>query len=528
MADDADRSDKNKTYRKMMIHDFRNLGISYGKKSDPAELTLNRSLKKDELGDIVFLVGPNNSGKSNVLDAITACLRDGIDKERDAPDFILTDDVVPSVKFVVKDNNEEKYYFSAVDANNIQPSEEDKMVKPAEDPGFLEKYGYGMHPSVRKYVRDQIRQKDMSGDPMSLNRFLTNVLRLMGANEELLTAYKRSGQKKNTGYLSMVQNALNRDVEEKITKRFNNLYLCGGNEKYSFNFRVESSLFSLELYLGDKPLNLDYQSEGFKWFFDFYFNFICTGDLKWGDIILMDEPGTNLHVRGQEELRKYLKEFAKEQGLTFVISTHSPFLLDCDHLDEVRTLIRDDETGFVRIIDRFSVIGDDSDTLGHILNNLTVGRHVMYGPDQRVIFVEGHTDYCYLTAFKILMSPKYDRLAFLPIGGLGEKGSRKRENLCRVLLKIDRVPVLLTDGDAFDIKKKAENTAVGVISLNDVDIRFREIEDLFTGSDIKEFGLTEKSWDAASVFKNSIIKNADKISEETKRRFAKVLDRLLG
>ena len=52
----------------------------------------------------------------------------------------------------------------------------------------------------------------------------------------------------------------------------------------------------------------------------------------------MDEPATNLHVRGQEELRKFLKEFAIKNGITFIIATHSPFLVDLDYLDEIRLI----------------------------------------------------------------------------------------------------------------------------------------------------------------------------------------------
>ncbi|MBQ3621206.1 hypothetical protein II941_00010 [bacterium] len=58
-----------------------------------------------------------------------------------------------------------------------------------------------------------------------------------------------------------------------------------------------------------------------------------------GDIIIMDEPGTNLHVKGQEELRDFLKKFSINSGITFAIATHTPFLVDLDYLDEIRLLI---------------------------------------------------------------------------------------------------------------------------------------------------------------------------------------------
>ncbi len=49
--------------RVLKLHHFRNLG-----KNSPAELLLNSSFEKH--GELVILVGENNVGKSNVLEAL--------------------------------------------------------------------------------------------------------------------------------------------------------------------------------------------------------------------------------------------------------------------------------------------------------------------------------------------------------------------------------------------------------------------------------------------------------------------------
>ena len=41
--------------------------------------------------------------------------------------------------------------------------------------------------------------------------------------------------------------------------------------------------------------------------------------------MIMDEPATNLHVKGQEELRQFLKEFATKNGITFIIYSFPVF-----------------------------------------------------------------------------------------------------------------------------------------------------------------------------------------------------------
>ena len=52
--------------RALFIEKYRNLGIE-----EPQRLVLNYSLKKGEMGNLVIVIGPNNSGKSNVLDALS-------------------------------------------------------------------------------------------------------------------------------------------------------------------------------------------------------------------------------------------------------------------------------------------------------------------------------------------------------------------------------------------------------------------------------------------------------------------------
>lgn len=55
-----------KFYKRVLkLHQFRNLG-----RKSPAELLLNSSFEKH--GELVILVGENNVGKSNVLEALKA------------------------------------------------------------------------------------------------------------------------------------------------------------------------------------------------------------------------------------------------------------------------------------------------------------------------------------------------------------------------------------------------------------------------------------------------------------------------
>jgi len=669
---------KNLETRHLNIDNFRNIGITSRENEPPTELVLNRSLEKETQGDIVIVVGPNNSGKSNVLAALESLGKNNFEED-DSPDFMYFNQT-PSISLVVQNgnkkgfrqlggtkenqneekiesrkqleildselneliekleefrmknleideeikyleanrsNNEHKYpskreteiildyisqgriknndvpslesylksitrtsYYSNdisdivrkriaeineqgkndeklkalrkshdIVSSSIQKtkkimeekrnqiskhhrkiidSEDFSVSTKNSDIAQIPEYQYLLSPKIIVYEQKSVKQTDLSCKPNNPTDFITNIFQIMEKNPNVLeNIYQKYQGKNQKGYLKKFTEELNKELPEKITKCFNDMYFCGEGEEYNFEFDLESDLVSVILYRGGIPLDLDKQSTGFRWFFDFFFNFAYKEELKTGDIIIMDEPATNIHVSGQRELRKFLKELARKNGLTFVISTHSPFLIDCDHLDELRLMQRD-ERGYVTIANQFTMIHGNADKLDPVLNGLTIGRHILVG-SQKVIFTEGITDYNYLAAFKILFSQedeKYKNLVFLPVGGV------KTENLVAILCDAEKNPTLLVDGDKAGVafKKKAEGTNLNVISLAEVpDSNFKELESLFSKEDGEKYSIKDKEWNKSSTFKKCISENISKneISEETINQFRKVLDWLL-
>ena len=599
---------RNANVRKLVINNYRNVGITFDNKEQPAELILNRGLEPEDLGDLIILVGPNNSGKSNVLAALEA-FRERSFEEDDSPDFMYCEQT-PSISMIVQDGdkksslkvekqeikqedtskiaiknlkseiniladnlgkernkkknlNEElgrlsfeqrlnSFDLYSRDANIIdsnighlkkQIEEKEKTLQQvnytAESQTVEEivekivensdvsnecKYNDLLSSSIVVYNQKSISQKDLSCKPDNPTYFVNNIFKIMGKDPNVLdSAYKKYKGKSLGAHLKSFEKELNNEVPEKITKFFNEMYFCGEGEKYHFELDLESEKVHVNLYRGDVPLDLDKQSTGFKWFFDFFFNFAYKEDLKPGDIIVMDEPATNLHVSGQLELRKFLKELAQRNGLTFVISTHSPFLIDCNYLDELRLMHRN-EHGHVTVENQFDLHSKNADKLDPILSNLTVGRHIITGA-QKVIFVEGITDYNYLTAFKLLFAeekPEYNSLTFLPVGGLsnGYVGD--------VLCDIDKQPIILVDADPAGLraKKKCEGTKLTAVSLNELNPSYEEIESLFSSEDANRYNIENKEWNESSLFKKKIFEN--EITNETKDNFKKVLDYLVN
>ena len=96
--------------RFLKIKNFKNIGIT--KEEDQWErLYLNNSLDKDKIGELIILIGENNVGKSNILDAInTISLASKSQNFKNCiPDFMGYNDCFPKLKLVYKDdeNNSE-------------------------------------------------------------------------------------------------------------------------------------------------------------------------------------------------------------------------------------------------------------------------------------------------------------------------------------------------------------------------------------------------------------------------------------
>ncbi len=388
-------------------------------------------------------------------------------------------------------------------------------------------YGFSSKPRVIRYHQKNISSRDLLCPCDQLNPFMTQMLsRLLDGNGLNLVkaAYEKYRRDGNISKLDKTENMLNKDIQ-RFADSFNKLYMNNGIG-YSFKIRLLDARIGFSMMLGEEPKVIDKESTGFRWFFDFFFNLLCSNNLKRGDIIIMDEPGTNLHVSAQTELHEFIREFAIREGITFFMSTHSPFLISCDHLDEIRIVSRvsDRES---KVFDKYTVVNPENpDQMDSILDSLTVGRHVLFDPNDKVYYVEGITDYNYLTAFKHLFG--IEGITFLPVNGLGdETDGARRKRIIEVLMKIDRSPTLIVDGDGAGnaMVESANGTGLEVLPLSEIDKRFTSIEKLFSQEDRKRF-IPTKEWHSSSIFKQYIFDNKAELSETTLKNFRKLFDRL--
>ncbi len=188
-------------------------------------------------------------------------------------------------------------------------------------------------------------------------------------------------------------------MDSSITKEFNELLAIAQDspqDNYRLKIRVrhnnkfsrdkEYTAYEIKLEIHDcrksdnqKPIILSQQSTGFQWAFNFMFGFLYNAGSNFSFnhniIYVMDEPATPLSVPARKEFRKFLKEYAHKNHVTFVLATHDPFLVDTDHLDEIRIVEKKEEGSAIENNFNYSLKNDasrNSDALDKIKRSFGV------------------------------------------------------------------------------------------------------------------------------------------------------------
>ena len=332
-------------------------------------------------------------------------------------------------------------------------------------------------PKIVYYEESVVTKEDLEIKPSYIgeSKFFMTLFKILKENLSIIQqsyAKAESRGEVDVHILGDEEKKINEFFEREINTRFNEIY-CRGEQVYSFKIRFDSSKIALRILKNDYSINLDRQSVGFKKFFNLFFNFIYTGEIGRGDIVLIDEPENSMSIPAQREIRAFLKDFGKNNGILFLIATHSPYMLDVRNLDEVRIVksLSSLEPQHIKnskgslIMNYFSMLGaGESDTLNDIRKAL--GANIELDVTQ-IVFVEGIMDYNILNGYsKIYKYKDSNKLIFLPISGLGVKDKNKESNDTKDNeLKISKEQRKKAEG----LKKLAKDLRIHAILLADSD-----------------------------------------------------------
>jgi hypothetical protein len=164
----------------------------------------------------------------------------------------------------------------------------------------------------------------------------------------------------------------------------------------------------------------DQRSKGFIWFFSFLVWFDAVQSraaTKDSLVLLLDEPGLNLHALAQADLLAYIRELSEQHQIIY--STHSPFMVDSARLEDVR-VVEDRVKDGTKITGDLAGSSDDSvfplqAALGYsIAQNLFIAK--------KNILIEGPADLILLQHISALLEADGKQglgdAILVPVGGL--------------------------------------------------------------------------------------------------------------
>lgn len=227
----------------------------------------------------------------------------------------------------------------------------------------------------------------------------------------------------------------------------------------------------------------DERSRGFVWFFSFLAYFSQLEEKADQPLVLLlDEPGLNLHATAQADLLRFIDErLAPRHQVLF--TTHSPFMINSHQFQRVRTVVDDEHDGTLISAD---VLQADSETAFplHASLGIELSQTLFVGPN--VLLVEGPGDVLYLEVLSEALKAKGrtgldDRFVITPAGGVAKLPAFV------TLLGANKLnTVVLVDSSTTEIapierlREAGRLGAGGLVQIGDVlDQPDADVEDLF-------------------------------------------------
>ncbi|MFT4037024.1 MAG: AAA family ATPase [Thermomicrobiales bacterium] len=263
-------------------------------------------------------------------------------------------------------------------------------------------------------------------------------------NEVLRLGQERPGESENEVRAKRDERTINlSSASHAMTGKFQGWW---GQRRHEFEYRIDDRYFRVWV-KDDKNsdlIELVNRSRGLQWFFSFYLIFLVEADDGHRNaMLLLDEPGLHLHPAAQEDLIEYFDRLARDNQLIY--STHSPFMVDGDHLERVR-VVTETASGETSVSDKIwpkdreAVLPLQAALGYHLAQTLFHGR--------RNLIVEGLTDLWILKHMSGALAASgriglHDDVVVTPAGG-----AKEISHFASLYLANDVEIVTLFDGDS--------------------------------------------------------------------------------
>lgn len=293
----------------------------------------------------------------------------------------------------------------------------------------------------------------------------------------------------------------------RLTQEIRNVWFPDHRRAEADKLKIQADGQYLKVVVEDDlgvDIELDQRSEGFQWLVSFFVVFFAEAvDKHENAILLLDEPGLSLHGLKQREFRITISRLAENNQTLY--TTHSPFLVGPDELDQVRVVEMMDRKVGTKV--HTAITAGDPAAMLPLQEALGYDLAQSLFTQQRNLVLEGLTDYWYIDAMAQLLRNASivdlnDKVALVPAGNAG------KVVYYATILKAQNLKVAaLLDSDSAGDQAAQQETLVhtlgnkAILRTKDAykgDVVKPEIEDLLRITLI-QIAKEELGWDVAAV-----------------------------
>ena len=273
---------------------------------------------------ISVLIGPNESGKSNILRALSSF----------CPDVVF--DHSQTCQY-------SDYYYQkkspeiAMEFFNISKENRKQLVQISEAFKNVELFHVKRDgPELSDY---KVFIDDNEVEIHDMKKFLKCLPKVVYFDDIPL-------MKNRVDYYSLVDSTRGRRASEEASRIITEQIRRVWSQEPTIEVKLNVNGKVLYIDISDNTTVFDTpesRSLGFRWYLSFYINFLAqTYEARANEyVFLIDEPGIHLHPSGQKDLVKVLEDLALKNQLIF--TTHSPFMINRDFPHRVRLVTKNRE-----------------------------------------------------------------------------------------------------------------------------------------------------------------------------------------
>jgi predicted ATP-dependent endonuclease of OLD family len=207
-----------------------------------------------------------------------------------------------------------------------------------------------LHNTKTDQIPNEVNVEQFVANSDGVSKGMSNLCRAAGLSIQKiseLTATSNTAQRE--AYEDHYKGAISGGINEFWTQT-----------EYHVHFRIDKERLSVSISDGRYVQRIppSDRSDGFQWYLSFYAALLNDVGKSNQPVLLLDNPGVELHLDGQRDIKRFLEERVALTSQVIYV-THSPAMIDAFNLRQVRTVeLHGNQTGTK--VNRFAVANAES------------------------------------------------------------------------------------------------------------------------------------------------------------------------